>query len=95
MMFHPQKIGVCSAMSRKCLMGSIFFKKVIVEVYHNIIQQFIAFLHEDVLDAVFQQNNGRLHVVKDAMSFFGSEFTSAPPPMAQIWPIGLSSVELF
>ncbi len=59
-------------MSCKRIVGSVFFETTItVEVYHDIIQQFISLL---------RKNECRPHVAKDIMSFlvefFGIEFAS-------------------
>ncbi len=58
MLLHPQKIGAWCVMSYRRVVGPIFFETVITaEAYRYIIQQFIALLHEDEHNAVFQQDN--------------------------------------
>ncbi len=68
------------------------------EVYHNIIQQFIALLHKDECNAVFQQDSARPHMVKDTMSFlaelFGKRICKWLPHSPDLSPSDFFFVEL-
>ncbi len=69
------KIGAWCAMSRERVVVAIFLEAIITaEVYHDIIQQFIALLHKDEHDTVLQQDNAWSHVSKDTMSFLAEFF---------------------
>ncbi len=91
MSLHPQEIDIWCAMDYKCVVGRIFFETTnTADVYSDIIQQFIALLHKDEHDAVFQQDNVQLHVSKGTMSFltkfFRNKFASGHH-VAQIWAL--------
>ncbi len=70
---HPQKINVWCAMKCKhagLIFFFVFFEITVTgEVYHDIMQQFIALLHKDERDAVFHQNNACSHTSKNSISF--------------------------
>ncbi len=64
-------------------MASIFFFEATItaEVYHDIIQQFIALLDKDEHDTVFQQHNAS-RMPKDKMSFSAEFFGGVNLQMA-------------
>lgn len=72
---HPEKIGVWCAMSRKRIVGPIFFTQTInTERYQAIIQDFVALLEEDERFAYFQQDGARAHVSVETMEFLREFF---------------------
>ncbi len=88
---HPLKIGVWAAISRKRIIGPIFFSSTITgEVYRDIVHQFIALLNPDERDIVFQQDNARPHVAKETMTmlreFFGDRIITWPPRSPDLSP---------
>ncbi len=73
----PQKFDISCAMICKRTLGPILFEPTIsTEVYHDIIQQFIALLHEDECEVVFQQDNEQPHNAKDMISFLKEFFVA-------------------
>ncbi len=78
---HPQKLGVWCAISRKRLVGPIFFQHHHFRSLSRLITRFIALLEISECDVVFQQNNARLHVSASTMDFLRSFLanTSFPP----------------
>ncbi len=92
MSLHPQKIGVLCTTSRKHILRPIFHKTTITaEIYHYVIHQFIALLHKDKCDAIFQQDNARLHVAKYTISFsaefFGKRISKWLPHGSDLSPL--------
>ncbi len=69
----------------------LFVEIITAEVYYDIIQQFIAFLHKDERDAVFQRDNARPHVAKGTTSFssefFGEWICEWPPRSPDLSPL--------
>jgi hypothetical protein len=80
---HPQKIGVWVAMSRRRIIGPIFFNETITaERYRNqILEVFINQLHEDEQQrGYFQQDGAPPHVAHQRINylqeFFGDRLVS-------------------
>lgn len=60
---HPQKIGVWCALSRRRIVGPIFFETTVNSaVYVDLAQQFITLLEPDERYVYFQQDNAKAHI---------------------------------
>ena len=70
---HPQKIGVWCAISRRRIIGPLFFETSINA--EELIQQFIALLQVDARNCWFQQDSANAHIAASTMvilqEFFG------------------------
>jgi hypothetical protein len=85
---HSQKIGVWCAISRRRIVGLIFFETTVNSVvYQDIITQFISLLDIDEGDCWLQQDNATCHTYNETMNFlhefFGEHIISkglCPPP---------------
>jgi hypothetical protein len=65
---HPQKIGVWFAISRRRIIGPLFFETIInAETYQELIQQFIALLQVDECNCWFQQDSATAHTAASTM----------------------------
>ncbi len=72
---------------QKHIIGAIFFffflTTITGEVYHDIVQQFIAMLDVSERDSVFKQDNAKPDVAKETMEmlqgFFGKLIVKRPP----------------
>jgi hypothetical protein len=65
---HPQKIGVRCAISRRRIIGPLFFETSInAEAYQELIQQFITLLKVDERDCWFQQDSATSHIAACTM----------------------------
>jgi hypothetical protein len=94
---HPQKIGVWVAMSRRRIIGPIFFNETITaERYRNqILKVFINQLHEDELQTgYFQQDGAPPHVAHQTINylqeFFGGRLANRdrwPPRSPDLTPL--------
>ncbi len=92
---HPPKIGVWCAVSRRRIVGPLFFEQTIdSDLYCDLIQQFIALLEEDERDIIFQQDSARPHTSNRSMeflrSFFGDRLVSKglwPPRSPDLTPL--------
>lgn len=72
---HPQKIGVWCAMSRKKIIGPIFFSGTINSAaYQEIITQFISLLDADERHIWFQQDGARAYTSADTLNFLRTFF---------------------
>ena len=83
---HPQKIGVWCAISRRRIIGPLFFETSInAEAYQELIQQFIALLQVDERNCWLQQDNATAHTAPSTMvilhEFFGEDVISKG-----LWP---------
>lgn len=83
---HSEKIGVWCALSRKRLVGPIFFTTTITaEVYQGILTDFIALLERDERYCWFQQDNARPHTAKTTKEFL-LEFFDNRLIWEGLWP---------
>jgi hypothetical protein len=78
---HPQKIGVCCAISRLQIIGPLFFETSInAEAYQELIQPLIALLKVDERYCWFQQDSATAHTAACTMvilhEFFGENIIS-------------------
>lgn len=72
---HPQKVGVWCALSRRRLVGPIFFETTITAArYRDIIMQFIALLEPEERNCWFQQDNATAHTAHETMDFLATFF---------------------
>jgi hypothetical protein len=73
---HSVKIGVWCAISRKRIVGPLFFEETInAERYQNLLTQFIALLEENERDCCLQQDGATPHTANTTtflQEFFGS-----------------------
>lgn len=92
---HPSKIGVWCALSRRRIIGPIFFTCTVdSNVYCDIINQFISLLEVDERDIIFQQDGARPHTSVQTTaflkSFFGNRLVSKglwPPRSPDLTPL--------
>jgi hypothetical protein len=79
---HPQKIGVWCAISRKRIIGPIFFEKTInSEEYVSILQKFVPELtEEEIRHGYLQQDGATAHTAKETsphlISYFANRLIS-------------------
>ncbi len=71
------------AISRRQIVGSIFFTATVtLDIYRNIITQFISLLEPDEQDCIFQQDEATPHAARPAIEFlcdfFVERLVSAP-----------------
>ncbi len=97
---HPAKIGVWYSISRKRIIGPIFFTTIVdSNAYCNIIYQFITLLNEDERYIYFEQNGARAHTSKQTWHFYmnfsmtvtfplGYGLTKPRPKPAEFFPVG-------
>ena len=85
---HSIKIGVWCAMSRRCIIGPIFFTETITaERYCNEILRFFVdeLSEEEKLTAYFQQDGATAHTANSTLRFFNDIFQSRVI-FKGIWP---------
>jgi len=83
---HPEKIGVWCALSRKRIIGPIFFTATITAgVYQYFLTMFIALLEPDERDCWFQQDNARPHTARTTKAFL-KEFFDDRLISDGLWP---------
>lgn len=83
---HPPKLGIWCAISRKRIVGPIFFTRIITsEIYQGIITQFIALLDQEERDCLFQQDGARPHTSHETMEFL-REFFGDRVISTGLWP---------
>ncbi len=76
---HPKKLGVWCAVSRRRIVGSIFFQcTVTAEVYRGIVLQFISLLESDEHDCIFQQDGVTAHTAQETITFLKDFFGDRP-----------------
>lgn len=83
---HSQKIGVWCAVSRKRIVGPLFFESTVDgSVYRELIQQFVALLEVNERYSWFQQDGATCHTSNETMdmleAFFGDRLISK-----NLWP---------
>lgn len=72
---HPQKVGVWCAISRRKVVGPIFFESTInSDAYSEIIHEFIAHLEEDERMCWLQQDNATCHTSNETMALLRQFF---------------------
>ena len=65
---HPQKIGVCCAISRPRIIVPLYFETSMnAEVHQGLIQQFIALLQVDERNCWLQQESATAHTAASTM----------------------------
>lgn len=83
---HARKIGVWCAISRRRIVGPLFFdKSVDGVVYRNLIEQFIALLELHDRDCWFQQDNATCHTSAETMNML-REFFDHRVISKGLWP---------
>jgi hypothetical protein len=83
---HPQKIGVWCAISRRRIIGPMFFDtSVNAEAYQAFIQQFTALLQVDERDCWFQQDSATAHTAASTVVIL-HEFVGENLISKGIWP---------
>ena len=83
---HPQKIGMWCAISRRRIIGPLFFETSInAEAYRELIQQFIALLQVDERNCWFQQDSATAHTAASTMVIL-YEFFSENLISKGLWP---------
>ena len=78
---HPQKLGVWCGISRRRIIGPLFFETTITgDRYREIIRDFVSLLEPDERDCVFQQDGAPAHTARETMDllreFFGDRLIS-------------------
>lgn len=83
---HSQKVGVWMAVSRRRIIGPIFFQGTInaARYRNNLLQPFIEQLHDDeLLHGYFQQDNATAHTTRESIAylseFFDNRIVNFPP----------------
>jgi hypothetical protein len=83
---HPQKIGVLCAISRRQIIGPLFFETSInAEAYQELTQQFIALLQVDECNCWFQQDSATAHTAASTMEIL-HKFFSENVIFKGVWP---------
>ncbi len=83
---HPLKIGVWCAMSRRRIVGPIFFEgRINSQVYMDMITQFIALLEPEEAYSWFQQDGARCHTSTETLAFL-REFFGERLISKDLWP---------
>lgn len=93
---HPVKIGVWVGMSRRRIIGPIFFENTITAAnYHGILNRFIEQLHDDeITTGFFQHDNATPHTARQTIQyleqFYGNRLISNnrwPPRSPDLTPL--------
>lgn len=73
---HPLKVGVWIAVSRRRIIGPIFFHETVTaQRYRNIVREFINQLHEDELQqGYFQQDGATAHTAQETLNYLREFF---------------------
>jgi hypothetical protein len=83
---HPQKIGVWCAISRRRIIGPLFFDSYVnAEAHKELIHQFIALLQVDEGNCWFQQDNATAHTAASTMVILHEYFGENLIPKG-LWP---------
>jgi len=91
---HPLKIGIWVAMSRRRIIGPIFFNNNVTgEVYRNdILNNFMNELHDDeITQGYFQQNGAPAHKSRETIAylqqFYDNRIVNYPPRSPDMTPL--------
>lgn len=84
---HPIKVGIWVAMSRRRIIGPIFFNEnVTAERYRGILSQFIDEIHDDELQhGFFQQDGATAHTARETIRYL-QEFYDDRIISQNLWP---------
>jgi hypothetical protein len=83
---HSVKIGVWCVISRKRIIGPLFFDETInAERYQNLLTQFIALLEENERDCWLQQDGATPHTANTTTTFL-QEFFGERVIGGGLWP---------
>lgn len=84
---HPIKVGIWVAMSRRRIIGPIFFYDTVNGVrYRQILETFIEQLHDDELQyGFFQQDNAPAHTAKETLQYLEEYFVDRTISK-DLWP---------
>lgn len=83
---HSSKVGVWCAISRRRIIGPIFFTETITsERYKDIIENFVSLLEEDERYCWFQQDGAPCHTANSSMNFL-AEFFGERIVTKGLWP---------